>query len=57
MNEAEMPVLYVPVGGFRAMKMITNFTAKIGSEDISKVEKAIQLVEENIDFNTLCNVS
>jgi phosphate acetyltransferase len=51
MQEAEMPVLYAPVSSFKAMQMLSSFTAKIRNEDVDKVEKAIQLVEEHVDFD------
>ncbi len=52
-QEANMPVLYVPICSYDAMKKITSFKAKIRNEDVTKVEKAIKLVEENIDFEKL----
>lgn len=50
----DIPVLYAPICSYDAMKMITSFTAKIRNEDVTKVEKAIKIVEENIDFDLLC---
>jgi phosphate acetyltransferase len=50
----DIPILYVPLCSYDAMKMITSFTAKIRTEDIPKVEKAISLVEENLDLDLLC---
>jgi dethiobiotin synthetase len=52
---SNVPVLYAPLCSYDAMKMITHYTAKIRKEDISKVEQAIALVEENIDFDALCD--
>lgn len=49
----DVPVIYAPLCSYDAMKMITSFTAKIRKEDTSKIEKAIQLVEENVDFDVL----
>jgi hypothetical protein len=49
----DMPVLYVPLCSYDAMKMITSFIAKIRTEDVPKVEQAIALVEKNIDFDLL----
>jgi phosphate acetyltransferase len=54
MRQLEIPVLYAPLCSYDAMKMITSFTSKIRTEDILKVEKAISLVEHNIDFDLLC---
>jgi phosphate acetyltransferase len=50
-----MPVLYAPLCSYDAMKMITSFTAKIRTKDLLKIEKAIKIVEENINFDQLCN--
>jgi len=38
------------IGAFRA-KMLTSYIAKIGLKDAPKIEKAIQLVEENLDLS------
>lgn len=54
LKRAEIPALYAPVSSYRAMQMITQFTAKIRQEDTSKVSKAIALVEECLDFDRLC---
>lgn len=53
-KRSEMPVLFAPVSSYKAMEMISGFTAKIRREDVSKVEQAIKLVEEHIDFDVLC---
>ena len=53
LKQAEIPSLYAPYTSFDAMRMITSFTAKIRKEDISKVEKAIELVETNMDFSLI----
>ncbi|MBA3603078.1 MAG: AAA family ATPase [Parachlamydiaceae bacterium] len=50
----QIPALYAPVCSFDAMKLITSFTSKIRTEDQLKVEKAISIVEQHIDFNLLC---
>jgi len=49
----DVPVLYAPLCSYDAMKIITSYTAKTRNEDTLKVEKAIQLVEENVDFDLL----
>jgi phosphate acetyltransferase len=54
LKQAELPALYAPVSSYRAMQMITRFTSKIRREDTCKVEKAITLVEEELDLNRLC---
>lgn len=51
LKQAEIPSLYAPFTSYEAMRMITSFTAKIRKEDISKVEKAIEVVENNLDFS------
>lgn len=52
-KEVDIPVIYAPMCSYDAMKMITHHTAKIRIEDVPKVEQAIRLVEENIDFEKL----
>lgn len=52
-RKLEIPILYVPLCSYDAMKMITSFTAKIRTEDTSKVERAISLIEENLDIDLL----
>ncbi len=49
----DMPVLYAPLCSYDVMKLITSFVAKIRCEDTPKIEQAIQLVEENVDFDKL----
>jgi dethiobiotin synthase len=49
-SKCSIPILYAPVCSYNAMKLITSFTAKIRKEDLLKVEKAIKLVEENVNF-------
>ena len=52
-KKANIPLLYVPVSSFIAMKMINSHTIKIRSEDEPKIAKAIQVVESHIDFSRL----
>lgn len=52
-KKADFPALYAPVCSYDAMKMITSFIAKIRREDLAKIEQAISLVEENLNFNLL----
>ena len=54
-KQSDIPILYAPLCSYDAMKMITSFTAKIRTEDVPKVEQAIKIVEENIDFDMLCS--
>ena len=49
----DIPVLYAPICSYDAMKMITSFIAKIRLEDVLKIEKAITLAEQYIDFELL----
>lgn len=53
-RKVDLPIIYAPLCSYDAMKMITSFTAKIRMEDTLKVEKAIHLVEEHLDFDLLC---
>lgn len=52
-HQAGIPMLYVPVTSFVAMKMINSFTIKIRYEDKTKIEEAVKIVESNINFNLL----
>lgn len=52
-EQLEIPTLYVPLCSYDAMKMITSFTSKIRKDDVLKIEKAIDLVENHIDFDLL----
>jgi BioD-like phosphotransacetylase family protein len=52
-KRAEIPMLYTPISGYEAMKRITSFTAKIQSEDTTKVQEAIRVVESHIPFDAL----
>ncbi len=54
MRAAKIPVLYAPVSSYLAMEKIARFTAKIARGDVSKVEKAIDLVEGHLNFEVLC---
>jgi len=50
---SEIPVLYVPLYSYEAMQRITSFTSKIRKDDILKINKAISLVENHLNFNML----
>jgi hypothetical protein len=56
-RQAGIPMLYAPVSSFVAMKMINSFTTKIRSEDRSKIEEAVKVVESNIDFDLLLKMT
>lgn len=47
----DIPVLYAPICSYDAMKMITSFIAKIRTGDTLKIERAIKLAEENLNFD------
>lgn len=53
LKKANIPMLYVPLNSFVAMKMIGTHISKIRIEDTVKVKQAIQLVETHIDFDRL----
>lgn len=53
LSETNIPVLYAPLCTFEAMKKITSYIAKIRTKDLPKIERAIKLVEKNIDFDLL----
>lgn len=52
-RKTHIPMLYVPVSSFIALKMIHASTAKIQREDSAKILEAIKVVESHIDFNRL----
>ena len=52
-KETDIPVLYTPICSYDAMKMITSFIAKIRMGDTMKIERAINIVEDNLNFNLL----
>lgn len=53
-KNVDLPVLYTPICSYDVMKMVTSFIAKIRKEDLPKIEQAITLVENNINFDLLC---
>ena len=55
-EKAEIPMLYAAKSSFAAMKMITNFTAKITFEDQKKVHEAISVMENHIDLDRVCEI-
>lgn len=54
-KKVDIPTLYAPVCSYDAMKMITSFIAKIRTKDTLKIEKAIKLVEDSINFDLFCS--
>jgi phosphate acetyltransferase len=50
LKRAKIPSLYAPLSSYNAMKMITGYTAKTTVEDVSKVKKAIGLVESHVNL-------
>lgn len=52
-KNSNIPALYSPICSYDAMKMITHFIAKIRTGDALKIERAIKLVEENINLDLL----
>lgn len=53
-KKRDIPFLYVPMCSYDVMKKITSLVSKIRREDVRKVQKAINIVESNIDFSKLC---
>lgn len=52
-KSVDIPALYAPLCSYDAMKLITSFIAKIRREDVLKIERAIQLVENHLNFDLL----
>jgi len=57
LRKAHIPMLYIPLSSYKAMEMISSFTAKIRKEDKEKIREAIGLVEEHIDFDQLIEIT
>ena len=53
LEQANIPVLYVPLSSFIAMKMINTYTTKIRKGDTPKIEEAVRVVENHVDFDRL----
>jgi len=52
-RKANIPMLYVPLSSFVAMKMINSYTTKIRREDAPKIKEAVHIVESHVDFDKL----
>lgn len=53
LNELKIPSMYVPDTTYKVMKKINSFISKTGADDISKIQRAIELVESNINFDLI----
>ena len=53
LQKAKIPAFYVPLHSDEVYEKISSFTAKIQKEDGEKIQEAIHLVEENIQFDAL----
>ncbi len=53
LKKACIPTIYVSLSNYKVMEMITSYTVKIRREDDQKINEAISVVEENIDFEKL----
>ena len=52
-RKAKIPMLYFPMSNFVVMKMINSYTLKIRKDDAAKIKKAVEVVENHIDFEKL----
>lgn len=52
-QQAKLPILYVPLCSYEVMKRINTFTSKIRKKDSLKIDKAVSLFEKHIDFDLL----
>jgi len=50
LDDVDVPRIYAPVNTFAAMQSISNHTARIRIEDRKRVTRAIELMEDGIDF-------
>lgn len=57
LTKADLPTLYFPMNSYHMMEMITSFTAKITQGDERRIEQAIRIVKEGVDFERLCDSS
>lgn len=55
-KRTEIPMIYIPLSSFIAMKMINTYTTKIRKNDTAKIEEAVRIVEQHIDFDRLLKV-
>lgn len=53
LKSADIPMLFAPTSSYKAMQMITSYTVKIQREDTEKIQEAINVVENHIDFDHL----
>ena len=56
LDEADVPMIYVPLNAFQVMQKITSHTAKIHVDDAFRVDLAIDLVEKHIDLDRLSDL-
>lgn len=56
LQRAKIPALHIPLHSDEILDRIGSFTAKIQKEDEEKIQEAISLVEQNIDFPLLLNL-
>lgn len=52
-RRSHIPMLYAPLSSFVAMKMVNSYTTKIRKDDTEKIEEAIKVVEQHVDFEKL----
>lgn len=52
-QKEQIPMIYVPLSSYEAMKMITSYTVKIRAGDTKKIHQAIALAASHIDFAQL----
>lgn len=56
-KEIDLPIIYIPMTAYEVIDMISHHIGKIRNEDTQKIEKAISLVKENINFDSLVRSS
>lgn len=55
-QQSNLPILYAPMCSYDAMKKLTSHVAKIGVKDVEKIEQAIGIVEDYVNFDRLCDL-
>ncbi len=56
LDQASIPMLYVPLHSDTALQKIHSFTAKIRTEDIEKIKEAIDIASSHIHFKEILSL-
>ncbi len=56
LKKAHIPAFHTPLHSDEVLEKVNSFTAKIQKEDHEKIQEAIKVVEENINFDLLLKI-